>query len=51
LRAAFPQLLVRSQFNRLLREHRDGITIFGLHLVHLLHLGKAPLAFADLLDW
>lgn len=36
LRAAFPQLPVRSQFNRLLREHRDSITTFGLHLVHLL---------------
>lgn len=37
LRAAFPQLPDRSQFNRLLREHRDAITLFGLSLVDLLH--------------
>jgi hypothetical protein len=36
LRAAFPQLPERSQFNRLLREHRDAITAFGQHLVQLL---------------
>ena len=36
LRAAFPQLPARSQFNRRLRKHRDAITAFGLHLVHLL---------------
>jgi Transposase DDE domain len=33
LRAAFPQLPDRAQFNRLLREHRDAITAFGLHVV------------------
>src|SRR6266446_438947 len=33
LRDAFPQLPDRAQFNRLLREHRDTITAFGLHLV------------------
>jgi len=37
LRAAFPQLPDRSQFNRLLRAHRDAITLLGLSLVDLLH--------------
>jgi hypothetical protein len=37
LRAAFPQLPDRTQFNRLMREHRDTIMAFGLHLVELLH--------------
>ncbi len=37
LRAAFPQLPDRSQFNRLLRQQRDAITAFGLYLVLLLH--------------
>ncbi len=37
LRAAFPQLPDRTQFNRLMREHRDAITSFGLYLVELLH--------------
>ncbi len=37
LRAAFPQLPDRSQFNRLMREYRDAITAFGLHLVELMH--------------
>src|SRR5260370_5418516 len=37
LRAAFPQLPHRTQFNRLMREHRDAITTFGLHLVELMH--------------
>lgn len=36
LRAAFPHLPDRSQFNRLLRQHRDDITRFALFLVHLL---------------
>src|SRR6266702_4124197 len=36
LRAAFPQLPDRTQFNRLMREHRDAITAFGLHLVELM---------------
>ncbi len=60
LQAAFPQLPDRAQFNRLLREYRDVITSFGLYLVECLHnfciwfnlhLGRAPLAFADLLAW
>src|SRR5215471_20598597 len=37
LRAAFPDLPDRSQFNRLMRDHRDAITAFGLYLVQLLH--------------
>src|SRR6266853_4217957 len=37
LREAFPQLPDRTQFNRLMREHRDAITSFGLHLVELMH--------------
>ena len=37
LRAAFPQLPHRTQFNRLMREHRDAITTFGLHLVEIMH--------------
>jgi hypothetical protein len=36
LRAAFPQLPDRTQFNRLMREHRDAITTFALSLVQLL---------------
>ena|SRR5215469_12841673 len=36
LRAAFPQLPDRSQFNRLMRDQRDVITAFGLHLVERL---------------
>lgn len=37
LRAAFPTLPDRSQFNRLMREHQEEITAFGLYLVQLLH--------------
>lgn len=36
LRAAFPTLPHRSQFNRLLRRHRDAIVAFSLYLVELL---------------
>ena len=36
LRAAFPGLPDRSQFNRLMRVHRDAITAFGLYLVQLM---------------
>jgi hypothetical protein len=32
LRAAFPQLPTRAQFNRVPRQHRDVITAFALHL-------------------
>jgi hypothetical protein len=34
LRAAFPHLPERSQFNRLMRTHRDAISAFGLYLVN-----------------
>lgn len=37
LRTAFPQLPDRTHFNRLMREHRDVITAFGVHVVELLH--------------
>src|SRR5262249_41008627 len=33
LRTAFPSLPDRGQFNRLMRNHRDTITAFGLYLV------------------
>ena len=36
LRAAFPHLPDRAQFNRLLREHRDAIASFGLYVVECL---------------
>jgi Transposase DDE domain len=36
LRAAFPALPDRSQFNRLMRKQRDAITAFSLYLVQLL---------------
>ena len=36
LRAAFPDLPDRAQFNRLMRGHRDAITAFGLYLVQLM---------------
>ncbi len=47
LRAAFPQLPHRSQFNRLLREHRDAITAFGLSLVTLLHAQECSYEVLD----
>lgn len=36
LRPAFPQLPARAQFNRLLRQHRDAIAAFALHLAKAL---------------
>jgi Transposase DDE domain len=36
LRAAFPNLPDRGQFNRLMRTHRDTITAFGLYLVQMM---------------
>jgi Transposase DDE domain len=33
VRGAFPHLPDRAQFNRLMREHHEAITAFGLHLV------------------
>ena len=47
LRAAFPGLPDRSQFNRVLREHRDAIVSFGLYLVQLL---REPSDVYELLD-
>lgn len=47
LRTAFPRLPDRSQFNRLMREHRDEITAFGLHVVRLL---QAQECFYEVLD-
>lgn len=42
LGAAFPMLADRTQFNRLMREHRDAITTFGLHLVSLMQAQQCP---------
>jgi hypothetical protein len=47
LRTACPQLPDRSQFNRLLCEHRDEITAFGLYLISLLHAQKC---YSEVLD-
>src|SRR5437773_3840863 len=47
LRAAFPTLPARSQFNRLLRAHRDEIAALGLYLVHLLHAQACPYEVLD----
>jgi hypothetical protein len=47
LRAAFPALPNRSQFNRLMRAHRDGITAFGLHLVQLMQAQRCPYEVLD----
>src|SRR3989454_12792715 len=47
LRAAFPDLPDRGQFNRLIRAHRDAITTFGLHLVQLM---QAQNCVYDVLD-
>jgi hypothetical protein len=47
LRAAFPQLPDRAQFNRLLREHRDAITAFGLHLVESMRAQECPYEVLD----
>jgi hypothetical protein len=47
LRAAFPQLPDRAQFNRLLREHRDAITCFGLYLVACM---RAQACLSEVLD-
>lgn len=47
LRAAFPTLPTRPQFNRLLRAAEDSIVAFFFHLVHTLH---AQLACYEVLD-
>ncbi len=47
LRAAFPSLPKRSQFNRLLRQHRDALSTFALHLVNLLEADQASYEALD----
>jgi len=47
LRAAFPSLPDRTQFNRLQRKHRDALTAFGLFLVELM---KAQQCYYEALD-
>lgn len=47
LRAAFPSLPKRSQFNRLLRQHRDARGTFAIHLVDLLQAGQASYQALD----
>jgi len=47
LRAAFPQLPDRAQFNRLVREHRDALTAFGLHLVESMRAQECPYEVLD----
>src|SRR6266851_5732926 len=47
LRAAFPQLPDRAQFNRLVREHRDAITAFVLHLVESIRAQECPYEVLD----
>ena len=47
LRAAFPSLPAREQFNRLMRAHRDAIVTFGLFLVGLM---QAQACLYELLD-
>jgi hypothetical protein len=47
LRAAFPRLPDRGQFNRLMRAHRDAITAFGLYLVQLLQAQRCPYEVLD----
>ena len=47
LRAAFPQLPDRSQFNRLLRQYRDGLSAFGLYLADLLHAQECSYEVLD----
>jgi hypothetical protein len=36
LRAAFPQLPLREQYNRQVRQHHEALVAFVRHLVHLL---------------
>jgi hypothetical protein len=47
LRAAFPGLPDRGQFNRLMRAHRDAITAFGLHLVQVMQAQSCPYEVLD----
>lgn len=43
----FPQLPNRSQLNRLMRDHRDAITAFGLDLVQLMQAQQCPYEALD----
>ena len=47
LRSAFPTLPHRSQFNRLVRRHHDGVVAFFLHLVHLVEAHQVPYEVLD----
>ena len=43
LRAAFPQLPTREQFNRQMRQHHDALVACGLPLVQLLAAQRCPI--------
>lgn len=47
LRAAFPTLPDRSQYNRLVRNQRDAVVAFLLHLVELLEARQVPYEILD----
>ena len=47
LRALFPGLPHRAQFNRLMRDQRDVITAFGLSLAELLQAQRCPYEVLD----
>ena len=47
LRAAFPTLPDRSQFNRLLRRHHEAINAFFLHLVDVMQARRCPYEALD----
>ena len=47
LRAAFPQLPTREQFNRQMRQHHDALVVCVLHLVQLLAAQHCPYEVLD----
>src|SRR5262245_26096101 len=47
LRAAFPQLPTREQFNRQSRQHHDALVAFVLHLVQRLAAQRCPYEALD----
>lgn len=47
LRAAFPTLPHRTQFNRLMRRHQEAIVAFGLHLVERLNARQCAYEVLD----
>ena len=49
LRAAFPTLPHRSQFNRLVRHHQELLAGCALHLAHLLDIAQASYEVLDCL--